>query len=47
LESLGASAQDIDTPSERFGDLMDAHQSKIVRLNKKLYEGELIRLQAD
>ena len=47
LESLGVNAQDIDTPSERFGDLMDDHQAKIVRLNKKLYEAELIRLQAD
>ena len=46
-ESLGASAQDIDTPSERFGDLMDDHQTRIVRLNKKLYEAELIRLQTD
>ena len=47
LESLGVNAQDIDSPSERFGDLMDDHQAKIVRLNKKLYEAELIRLQTD
>ena len=46
-ESLGASAQDVGTPSERFGGLIDDHQPKIVRLNKKLYEAELIRLQTD
>ena len=47
LESPGASAQDVDTPSERSEGLMDDHQTKIVRLNKKLYEAELIRLQTD
>jgi len=46
-ESLGASAQDVGTRSERFGGLFDDHQTKIVRLNKKLYEAELIRLQTD
>ena len=46
-ESLEASAQDVGTPSERFGGLIDDHQPKIVRLNKKLYEAELIRLQTD
>ena len=47
LRNLEASAQNIDIPSERFEDLMDDHQTKIVRLNKKLYEAELIRLQTD
>ena len=47
LESLETSAQDIDIPSEQFGDLIEDHQTKIVRLNKNLYEAELIRLQAD
>ena len=47
LESLGASVQDIDTPSKRLGDLMEDHHQKIKRLNKKLYEAELINLQAD
>ena len=47
LEGLGGGAQDIDTPSERLGDLMDDHHQKITRLNKKLYEAELVRLQTD
>ena len=47
LEPLGGGSPDIATPSERLGDLLDNHQHKLVRLNKKLYESELIRLQTD
>lgn len=47
LESLSGSTQDIETPSDFLGGLMEDHHQKIVRLNKKLYEAELIRLQTD
>ena len=47
LAILGGSAQDIDSPSELLGDLMEDQHHKIERLNKKLYEAELIRLQTD
>jgi polyphosphate kinase 2 len=47
LETMGGGSPDIATPSERLGDLLDNHQHKLVRLNKKLYESELIRLQTD
>jgi len=40
-------AHEIKTPSQSSGDRMDDHQHKIERMNKKLYEAELTRLQTD
>ncbi|QNI73679.1 polyphosphate kinase 2 [Synechococcus sp. NOUM97013] len=47
LDSLGGSERDIDHPAELLDDLMEGGQPKPERLNKKLYESELVRLQTD
>ena len=45
--TLGGTAHEIETPSQTAGDRMDDHPHKIERMNKKLYEAELTRLQTD
>jgi len=45
--TLGGSAHEIETPSQSSGDRMNDHLHKIDRMNKKLYEAELTRLQTD
>ena len=45
--TLGGSAHEIETPSQSSGDRMNDHPHKIDRMNKKLYEAELTRLQTD
>ena len=45
--TLGGTAHEIETPSQIAGDRMDDHPHKIERMNKKLYEAELTRLQTD
>ena len=45
--TLGGSAHEIETPSQSSGDRMNDHPHKIERMNKKLYEAELTRLQTD
>ena len=47
METLGGSDHDIETPSQFLGEFMDDHEHKIGRMNKKLYEAELGRLQTD
>ena len=47
LDSLGGSERDIDHPAELLDDLLESGQPKLERLNKKLYESELVRLQTD
>ena len=47
LDSLGGSERDIDHPAELLDDLLEGGQPKLERLNKKLYESELVRLQTD
>ena len=45
--TLGGTAHEIETPSQTAGDCTDHHPHKIERMNKKLYEAELTRLQTD
>ena len=47
LDSLGGSERDIDHPAELLDDLLEGGQPKLERLNKKLYESELVRLQTE
>ena len=47
LDRLGGSERDIDHPAELLDDLLEGGQPKLERLNKKLYESELVRLQTD
>ena len=47
LEVLDGSEGDIDHPSELLDDLLEGCNHNGDRLNKKLYESELVRLQTD
>ena len=47
LEVLDGSEGDIDHPSELLDDLLEGRNHNGDRLNKKLYESELVRLQTD
>jgi len=47
LEVLDGSEGDIDHPSELLDDLLEGRNHNGDRLNKKLYESELMRLQTD
>ncbi|QNJ19848.1 polyphosphate kinase 2 [Synechococcus sp. A18-25c] len=47
LDSLGGSEREIDHPAELLDDLLEGGQQKRQRLNKKLYESELVRLQTE
>ena len=45
LERMAGSEHDLDSPSELLEDLLEGRNHKIERLNKKLYEDELEKLQ--
>ena len=45
LERMAGSEHDLDSPSELLEDLLEGRNHKIERLNKKLYEAELVKLQ--
>ena len=45
LERMAGSEHDLDSPSELLEDLLEGRNHKIERLNKKLYEAELEKLQ--
>ena len=45
LDSLAGSEHDLDSPAELLDDLLEGRSHKIERLNKKLYEAELVKLQ--
>jgi polyphosphate kinase 2 len=45
LERMAGSEHDLDSPSELLEDLLEGRNHKIERLNKKLYEDELVKLQ--
>ena len=45
LERMAGSEHDLDSPSELLEDLLEGRNNKIERLNKKLYEAELEKLQ--
>ena len=47
LDSLDGSEREIDHPAELLDDLLEGGQQKRQRLNKKLYESELVRLQTE
>lgn len=47
IAALDGSDQDIHHPSELLDDLVESGSAKAERLNKKLYESELERLQTD
>ena len=47
LDSLDGSEREIDHPAELLDDLLEGGQRKRQRLNKKLYESELVRLQTE
>ena len=47
IAALDGSEQDIHHPSELLDDLLEGEARKGERLNKKLYEAELERLQTD
>ncbi len=47
IAALDGSERDIDHPSELLDDLLEGRNHNGDRLNKKLYEAELIRLQTD
>ncbi len=46
LEALDGSERDIAAPTELLGDLLERHSHNGQRLNKKLYESELKKLQS-
>ena len=45
MESLAGSEHDLNSPSELLDDLLEGNNHKIERLNKKLYEADLVKLQ--
>ena len=45
MERLAGSEHDLNSPSELLDDLLEGNNHKIERLNKKLYEAELVKLQ--
>ena len=45
LDSFAGSEQDLASPAELLDDLLEGRNHKIERLNKKLYEAELVKLQ--
>ena len=47
LTASGGSERDIDHPAELLDDLLEVVNQSPERLNKKLYESELVRLQTE
>ena len=45
MERLAGSEHDLNSPSELLDDLLEGNNHKIERLNKKLYEADLVKLQ--
>lgn len=45
MDSLAGSEHDLDSPAELLEDLLEGRNHKIERLNKKLYESDLVKLQ--
>ena len=45
MDNLAGSVHDLDSPAELLDDLLEGRNHKIERLNKKLYEAELVKLQ--